>query len=61
MDTDTTQSEVVVVAVCLAAAAVARENFQRTWPRCMWIEDLWQYAYGATDVPPHCLQRGTAG
>ena len=36
MDTGTTQSEVV----CPTAAAIARENFQRTWPRCMRTEDL---------------------
>jgi hypothetical protein len=52
---------VVVVVVVCPTAATARANFQRTWPRCMRIEDLWQYAYGATGVPPHCLRRGTAG
>jgi hypothetical protein len=61
MDTDTTLPVVVVVVVVCPTAATARANFQRTWPRCMRIEDLWQYAYGATGVPPHCLRRGTAG
>ena len=57
MDTDTTQSEVV----CLTAAAVAQENFQRTWPRCMRIEDLAVHAYRGPTQPPRGLRRGAVG
>jgi hypothetical protein len=46
--TDTTQCQMFTT----TTTGVARENFERTWPRCMLIEDLWQYAYGATGVPP---------
>ena len=59
MDTDTTLPVVVVVVGPTAAAA--RANFQRTWPRCMRIEDLAVHAYRGPAQPPHGLRRGAVG